>query len=226
MSFYQISEGGGMAKSIAFVGVPSRDIIYYVGRLLRICGHEVLIVTYKEGEEKDYQPSYYMGLDWLTCSKEWLQVHEEIIGDYSYVLYELEIHEVELYNDIYYMFDYIVEITTLYKNTMKEIAKTILSYNRQCILIVRGICSKRLDSNYFIRNYPECKELCSMCEIWIDSYDAYYKQCLELEEMKNFKRLSNDMVQALSCILQELQIFTNKEIHNAIKQLRKGVVEC
>ena len=65
-----------------------------------------------------------------------------------------------------------------------------------------------------------------MCEIWIDSYDMYYKQCLELEEMKNFKRLSDDMVKALSCILRELQIFTNKEIHNAIKQFKKGVVEC
>lgn len=219
-------EGGGMAKSIAFIGVPSRDIIYYVGRLLRICGQEVLIVTYQDGEEKEYQPSYYMGLDWLTCSKEWVQVHEEIIRDYSYVLYELDFYEVELYNDRYSMFDYIVGITTLYKNVMQELALAILRYNKQCILIVRDICSKRLDSNYFLRNYPDCKELCRMSEIWIDSYDTYYKQCLELEERINFKRMSEDMSQSLSCILRELQILTNKEIQYAIKQLKKGVVEC
>ena len=215
-----------MAKSIAFIGVPSRDIVYYVGRLLRVCGQEVLIVTYQEGEEKKYQPNYYMGLDWLTCNKEWLQVHEEIVGDYSYVLYELEFHEVELYNDMYYMFDYIVGITTLYKEAMKEIAQAILRYNKQCILIVRDICSKRLDSNYFIRNYPDCKELCRISEIWLDSYDSYYKQCLELNEMKNFKRLSNEMIQGLCCVLRELQTFTNKEILYAIKQLKRGVVEC
>lgn len=219
-------KGGGMAKSIAFIGVPSRDIIYYVGKLLRICGQEVLIVTYQEGAEKEYQPSYYMGLDWLTCSKEWLQIHGEIVGDYTYVLYELETHEVELYGNLYNAFDYIVGVTTLYKNVMNEIAQTILRYNKQCILIVRNICSKRLDSNYFIRNYPDCKELCRVCEIWIDSYDSYYKQCLEFEEMKNFKRMSDDMNQTLTCILQELQVFTNKEIHYAIKQLKKGVVEC
>lgn len=215
-----------MAKSIAFIGVSSRDIVYYIGRLLCICGQEVLIVTYQDREEDEYQPSYYMGLDWLTCSKEWLQVHKEMVEDYSYVLYELEFHEVELYSDMYIKFDYIVGITTLYKNVMKEIAQAILRYNKHCILIVRDICSKRLDSNYFIRLYPDCKELCRMSEVWIDSYDSYYKQCLELNEMKNFKRLSDDMLRSLSCILTELQTFTDKEIHYAIKQLKKGVVEC
>lgn len=215
-----------MAKSIAFIGVPSRDIVYYIGRLLRICGQEVLIVTYQEGEEKEYQPSYYMGLDWLTCSKEWLQVHEEILGEYSYTLYELEVSEVALYNDTYIMFDYIVGITNLYKKVMEQIAQAILGYNRNCNLIVRDVCSKRLDSNYFMRNYPDCKELCTVSEIWLDSFDSYYKQCLELEEVKNFIRMSDDMIGTLSCILRGLQTFTDKEIKEAIKQLKKGVVEC
>lgn len=217
-----------MAKSIAFFGVPSRDIVYYIGRLLYICGQEVLIVTYQEGEKKDkeYQPSYYMGLDCLTCSKEWLMNHEEVISDYSYVLYELEYREVELYNDSYNMFDYIVGITTLNKNVMLHIAQAVLRYNKQCILIVREICNKRFDGDYFFRSYPECKALCKLSEIWLDSFDSYYKQCLELEEMKNFKRLSDNMIQTLSCILMELHAFTNKEIHYAIKQLKKGVVEC
>ena len=215
-----------MAKSIAFIGVPSRDIVYYIGRLLRICGQEVLIVTYQEGEEKEYQPSYYMGLDWLTCSKEWLQVHEEILGEYSYALYELEVSEVALYNDTYAMFDYIVGITNLYKKVMEQIAQAILRYNRNCNLIVRDVCSKRLDSNYFMRIYPDCKELCTVSEIWLDSFDSYYKQCLELEEVKNFIRMSDDMVGTLSCILRGLQTITNKEIKDAIKQLKKGVVEC
>jgi hypothetical protein len=215
-----------MAKSIAFIGVPSRDIVYYVGRLLCICGQEVLIITYQEGEKKEYQPSYYMGLDWLTCSREWLRGHEEILYDYAFILYELEVHEVELYQDIYNTFDYIVVITNLYKKVMDEIAKVIFTYNKQCILIVRDVCNKRLDSNYFIRNYPGSMELCKVSEIWLDSYDAYYKQCLDFEEVKDFKKISNDMSQTLSHILGGLSIFTIKEINYAIKRLKKGALEC
>ncbi|WP_455717212.1 hypothetical protein [Anaerosporobacter sp.] len=215
-----------MAKSIAFIGVPSRDIVYYIGRVLRLCGQEVLIVTLLEKEEKDYQPNYYMGLDWITCSKEWLQVHGEILNDYSFVLYELEIQEIELSVDILNSFDNMVVIANLYKRTMDEVAKAIFMYNKQCILIIRDICNKRLDSKYFIRNYPDSKKLCMINELWLDSYDAYYKQCLEFEEVKDFKRMSNDMMQTLSFIIEEIHTFTSKEIHYAINQLKKGVVEC
>lgn len=215
-----------MAKSIAFIGVPSRDIVYYVGRLLCLCGQDVLIITYQEGEGKEYQPSYYMGLDWLTCSKEWLKIHGEVLADYSFVLYELEVHEVELYQDMYGSFDYIVVITNLYKKVMDEVVKAIYMYKKRCILIVRDICNKRLDSKYFIRNYPGSMELCRVSEIWLDSYDVYYRQCLEFEEVRDFKRISNDMSKTLTLILEGLHIFTITEINYALKRLKKGAVEC
>lgn len=213
-----------MAKSIAFIGVPSRDIIYYVGRLLRISGKEVLIITYQKGEKKEHQPSYYMGLDWLTCSEEWINDHEEILVDYEFVLYELEVQKVELYKDIDREFDNIVVITNPYKKVMDEVAKAIYRYNNNCFLIVRDICNKRLDSTYFVRNYPDSKDLCTVSEIWLDSYDTYYKQCLEFEEVKDFKRMSNNMMQTLTYILSGLHTFTSKEIHYAMKQLKKGVM--
>ncbi|WP_310603865.1 hypothetical protein [Anaerosporobacter sp.] len=215
-----------MAKAIGFIGVPSRDIVYYIGRILRICGQEVLVVTYQEEKKAVCQPSYNMGLDWLECSREWLQEHKEIVDSYSYVLYEVEICEEGIERDLDNTFDYIVVITNLYKRVMQGAAQIISQYKKQCILIVRDICNKRLDSKYFIRNYPLCEEWCIINEIWLDSYDLYYKQCLEFEEGKNFRNMSNDMIKTLACIVRQMQLFTTREIHSAIQQLKKGGGEC
>ena len=209
-----------MAKAIAFIGVPCKDMIYYVGVLLKKLNQKVLVVSFEGEGGEDYQPVYYLGLDWLDCSVEWYINHEDIAQDYSYVIYEYDIriaigdsekdHILELVNDELTNVVYVTDINLI---NMTEVSQAIELYNRKCRVVIRDICSSRFDKRYYLYKYPWCEDICEIDEIWLDSYNQYYKICVELKEGGKYKRLSNDMILSLQHIVKDLEVFQIGRAH-------------
>ncbi|WP_167957387.1 hypothetical protein [Anaerosporobacter faecicola] len=215
-----------MAKTVAFLGGPMHDLVYYVGNMLRMWKEEVLVVSIHEGQEQEYQPNYYMGLDWLNCNYSWLKNHPDMQNSYTYVLIEIAYDQLNVFGVEQEEWDYRIMVTDLHKQNNDQIAKIILQTQKDCMLLVRDICNKRLSSRYFLRMYPECGSLCFVQEIWLDSYDRYYRLCLELEESILLKELSVDMQKALLRIVTDISGYPEEKCKYALQQLKKGVVEC
>lgn len=225
-----------MAESIALIGVPSKDIVYYTSVLLKKLGQKVLVVSVVEeateegGDES--QPVCYLGVDWLTCSSEGVAKCKEIMHDYSYIIYEYSMNQMKRNSNeqiqvvIHEEATRVVCITDMTLRNMKEVAQFIEFCQSECRIILRDICSPRFDHRYFLNKYPYCREFCEVDEIWLDSYNQYYKLRLELEERGNYKHLSKDMIGSLYHIMKDLEVFPENQITGAIKSLCKGGVEC
>lgn len=246
-----------MSKTIAFIGVRSRDIIFYTASLLRMSEKKILIVRFnkddKEVNTKDNKKEntddninentkvniinntkennisyeeqlvYLQGMDWLTCTYRWYCANKDIESIYDYVLIEIG-EEVlkELYINL--SVDYKVFIANGYSKTMESVSEYIIDQKKPCILIIRDICNKRFAAKYFANKYPECVKRCQICEIWLDSYDIYYDQCMDHDRWIPLKKLSKDMCSALHRIMFMVEGMPEKQIKKYKKFLLRGEV--
>lgn len=214
-----------MAKSITFVGDKGKDLLYYFATLLRIGGEQVLIVTIdNESESDEHIPVPHREIDRISYQAGKAISSEEWFGTYTYVLYEVVNPDAVSKDCLQYVKAYpSVIVTDIQLISMERAVRVVKEVEGKCIVVLRDVCSKRFGAEYFKVQFPECEEKCDIVELWLDSYNTYYAQSIELSGQSRFRKLSSDMRLLLGNLMLSFTELSMKQINEMIHVLMKGV---
>ena len=209
-------------KLIGFIGTEKYDIMHYLSRVLKRLGKEVLMIdaSKRKALTASVPTSHavlfdYNGVD-FAANLECLREHASL-SDYDYVLIDFGFQRtnklVDKCNEIWF-------VTDEQKHNLMHIRSVKLQATQPRFAIMRSISSKR-QLSYYLQLLQGVGITRSTVFVLPDTtqnrkamLNCMYRDLISLKE------ITNEMADVLAQIIAN--DFSEKEIYNAIRALRRG----